>query len=97
MSVTEEISALRGLRESVEEQVGKNQAREASARQKVLTDKGKEYEVSMVKKRAESFKSKWNRVSHKIIKTLKSVLNPFELQSLSGKEEELFNQYVAAY
>ena len=68
MSVTEEISALGGLRESEEEQVGKNQAREASVRQKVLTDKGKEYEVSKIKKRAESFKSKWNRVSHKIIK-----------------------------
>ena len=54
MSVTEEISALGGLRESEEEQVGKNQAREASVRQKVLTDKRKEYEVSKVKKRAES-------------------------------------------
>lgn len=49
MSVTEEISALGGLRESEEEQVGKNQAREASVRQKVLTDKGKEYEVIIVR------------------------------------------------
>ena len=48
--------------------MGKNQAREASVRQKVLNDKGKEYEVSKVKKRAESFKSRWKRVSHKIIK-----------------------------
>ena len=76
MSITEEISALGGLRESEEEQVGKNQARKASVRQKVPTDKGKEYEVSKVKKRVESFKSKWNRFSHKIIKTLKSVVNP---------------------
>ena len=56
MSVTEEISVLVGLRKS-EEQMGKNQAKEASVREKVLTDKEKEYEVSKVKKRAESFKS----------------------------------------
>ena len=51
MAVPEEISAIGGLRESEEEQVGKNQAREASVRKKVLTDKGKKYEVSKVKER----------------------------------------------
>ena len=34
--------------------MGKNQAREASVRQKVLTDKGKEYEVTKVKKKEQN-------------------------------------------
>ena len=45
MSVTEEINAIGGHRESKEGQVAKNQVREAGVRQKVLTDKRKEYEV----------------------------------------------------
>ncbi len=78
MSDTEEINAMDGLREGEDEQVDKGQAcnEEVSVSGRVLTDKEREYQVSVTKGRAESCKCKWSSVTSNIKKGLKIVIIP---------------------
>ena len=68
MSTTGEIGAVSGLREGEEEQVEKGQGSksEGSVRRRTLTSKGKEYQASIIKERAESTERKWSSVVSKI-------------------------------
>ena len=94
MSNIEEMNATGGLREGEEEQVDRG---DMSVRKRVPTDKGKQYQVSKTEERVESSRRKWSKVASKIRKTLKAVFNPFDLQSLSGEEKELFDQLCMEY
>ncbi len=99
MSDTGEINAVDGLREGEGEQVDRDQTciEEVSVRERVLTDKGREYQVSVTKGRAESCKRKWSSVTSKIKKGLKIVISPFELEPMSSEVIEAFHQYYVEY
>lgn len=99
MSDTGEINAVDGLREGEDEQVDRDQTciEEVSVRERVLTDKGREYQVSVTKGRAESCKRKWSSVTSKIKKGLKIVISPFELEPMSSEVIEAFHQYYVEY
>lgn len=61
----------------------------------MLTNKGKECQVSVTKGRAESCKHKWSSVPRKIKKGLNNIISPFELELMSN--EEAFHQYYVEY
>ena len=97
MSDTEKISAVSESREGEEEQVNRGGSYVQSVRGRVMTEKGREYEITKTRRRADSFKSKWNHVTTRIMKSLKTIANPFDLQSLLREEGELYDQYIAEY
>ncbi len=66
-------------------------------RERVVTDKGREHQVSVTKGRAESCKCKWSSVTSKIKKGLKIVIRPFELEPMSSEVIEAFHQYYEEY
>ncbi len=63
----------------------------------MLTNKGREYQVSVTKGRAESCKRKWSSITSKIKKGLNIVISPFELDPMSNKVIEAFHQYYEEY
>ena len=81
MSDTEERIATGGLREGEKEQ-----AEERSVRRKVLTDKGKEYQVGRMEERVESTTRNWGSVARRIRSTLKDIFSPSDLKSKKEKE-----------
>ena len=96
MSDTDNMRAADDLGEGEQEQEDKGEQgeNEVNAGGRALTEKEKDYQVSVIKGKMESCKRKWIRVGNKIKKSLKDTSSLPELESMTNEELEAFSQYT---